>query len=385
LQRSTDRILTTHVGRLQRPEALTDAMGAHPRGRPTDAAFGAQLKSAVAHVVKKQADTGIDIVNDGEFGKLSWLSYLNGRMGGHEQIPVRSVGPLSAHRDRASFGQFYKELEARGSYYYSAPGQEVAPGMEWACVAPVSYIGHEPLQQDIDNLTTAAKTAHATEAFLPATSPVRRRTNAYYKTEDDYYQAAAEAMRTEYKAIIDAGIILQIDDPGLPTNWESSATEPSLDEYRKSAQKHVDVLKYALKGLPEDRIRYHICWGSWHGAHLFDIEMKHVVEFLLQVPAQAYVIEAANARHEHEWMMWKDVKLPDGKILIPGVVAHATNGIEHPELVAWRIRNFASVVGRENVIAGTDCGLGYRVHDQIAWAKLKTLAEGARLASKQLW
>jgi 5-methyltetrahydropteroyltriglutamate--homocysteine methyltransferase len=288
-------------------------------------------------------------------------------------------------RDRAEFAQFYKELESGGSYYYRSPGGDTPPGTRWACTGPVTYIGQDSLREEIDDLRAALEVVTVQEAFLPATSPIRPNTNAHYASEDSYYEAMADAMRTEYRAIVDAGFIVQIDDPHLPTLWDSQAQEPSLAEYRKRAARDVEIVNHALRGIPEDRVRYHICWGSWHGAHAHDIPLQNVADILLKVNAQAYVIEAANARHEHEWQIWKDVKLPEGKILIPGVVAHATNVIEHPELVAWRIANFASVVGRDNVIAGTDCGLGYRVHTQIAWAKLRALADGARLASKRLW
>jgi 5-methyltetrahydropteroyltriglutamate--homocysteine methyltransferase len=385
MKRSNERILTTHVGRLQRPEELTQAMEAHPRGQPTDDAFAGQLKAAVAEIVRQQADVGVDVVCDGEFGKLSWNTYINGRLGGHETVPINPGEAVRRSRDRTEFAQFYEELERGGSAYYRSPGRDAPKGRRWSCTSDVTYIGGDALRHDLENLRAAVASTQVTEAFVPATSPMRPRTNQHYASEDAYYEAVAEAMRTEYRAIVDAGFVLQIDDPHLPDLWDSDAKEMTLADYRRRAGRVVEILNHALRGIPEDRIRYHICWGSWHGAHAHDLPLKDVVDLLLQVRAQAYSIEAANARHEHEWQLWKDVKLPDGKILIPGVVAHATNGIEHPELVALRIKNFASVVGRENVIASTDCGLGYRVHPQIAWAKLKTLAAGARLASKELW
>jgi 5-methyltetrahydropteroyltriglutamate--homocysteine methyltransferase len=384
LKRSVDRILTTHVGRLQRPEDITAAMEAHPRGQPTDAAFAAKLKAAVADVVRQQKEAGVDIVGDGEFGKLSWNAYLNGRLGGHEIVPMKPGETVSRmSRDRRTFAEFYRELEKDGTYYYRSPGREAPKGMRWACTGPVTYIGGDALRQDLKNLEAAVRSAGVEEAFIPATSPVRPGKNLHYKTDDEFYVAVGEAMRTEYKAIADAGFLLQIDCPHLPDLWES--VEMTLTEYRKTAERYVELVNHALRGIPEDRVRYHICWGSWHGPHAFDLPIKEIADILLKVRAQGYAIEAANARHEHEWMVWKDVKLPDGKVLIPGVIAHATNVVEHPDLVAWRIANFASVVGRENVIASTDCGLGYRVHPQVAWAKLKALAEGATLASKELW
>jgi 5-methyltetrahydropteroyltriglutamate--homocysteine methyltransferase len=386
MKRSSKRILTTHVGRLQRPEELTQAMEAHPRGQPTDPDYCKQLKDAVARVVRDQAEAGIDVVCDGEFGKLSWDTYINGRLSGHKPVLLAPGEVARPSRDSIVFSDFYGELEQRGSnFYYRSPGKHVPKGMRWACIEPVSYIGQEPLRRDLDNLLSATKQVKVEEGFLPATSPIRPHTNKHYKNEDDYYEAVAEAMRTEYLAIVDAGFVVQVDDPYLPSLWDSGREEPELSDYRKRAGRAVEIVNHALRGIPEDRVRYHICWGAWHGPHAHDIPLKSIVDILLQVRAQAYAIEAANARHEHEWQVWKDVKLPEGKILIPGIVAHATNGIEHPELVAWRIKNFASVIGRENVIAGTDCGLGYRVHPAIAWGKLKALSEGARLASKELW
>lgn len=387
MKRSSSRILVTHVGRLQRPDDLTKAMEAHPLGQPTDANFGKKLKSAVAKVVREQADVGVDIVNDGEYGKLSWNSYINGRLGGHEIVPLSPGLEVRPSRDRIVFSEFYKELEERGTggYSYRAPEKKVPVGMKWACTGPVTYIGQDALQRDLACLKEACEKADVEEAFIPATSPIRPNANEHYPDDDSYFEAVADAMRTEYKAIIDAGFILQIDDPYLPALWDQGADEPTLSDYRKHANHAVEILQHALRGLPEDRIRIHICWGAWHGPHATDIPLKDLVDILLKVPAQAYAIEAANPRHEHEWQVWKDVKLPDGKILIPGLVAHSTNTVEHPELVAWRIKNFASVVGRENIIAGTDCGLGYRVHPNIAWAKLKSLSEGARLASEALW
>ena len=385
MKRSTERILTSHVGRLQRPEDLTRAMERDPRGQPSDPEFATRLRHAVAEIVREQAEAGVDVVCDGEYGKLSWNTYLNGRLGGHEPIPIEKDWKSRRSRDRADFAEFYQDLEHNGAWYYRSPGQDVSKGMRWACTGPVTYAGQAALQRDIDNLRAAIAQTKAVEGFLPATSPIRPYTNAYYPNEDAYYEAVGEAMRQEYQAIVDAGFIVQIDDPHLPDLWDSDLREFSLADYRKKAGRAVEIVNYALRDIPEDRVRYHICWGSWHGAHTHDIPLKNLIDILLKVRAQGYAIEAANARHEHEWQVWKDVKLPEGKVLIPGVVAHATNGVEHPELVAWRIKNFASVVGRENVIASTDCGLGYRVHPQIAWAKLKTLAEGARLASKDLW
>jgi 5-methyltetrahydropteroyltriglutamate--homocysteine methyltransferase len=385
MKRSVDRILTTHTGRLERPDAITEAMEQHPDGRPTDAAFSAELAKAVADVVSQQVEAGVDVVNDGEFGKLSWNVYLNGRLAGHELVPVAKVPErVRVSRDREEFAEFYRQLESGGAHYYKNPGRAAPKGMRWACTGPVSYRGQDELKQDLAFLRAALDKSGAAEAFIPSTSPVRPDTNAYYPTQVEYYAAVGEAMRTEYQAIVDAGFLVQIDDPYLPELWQRPASI-ALGEYRKQAESYVELVNHALRGVPEDRVRYHICWGSWHGPHVHDLPLKDIVDILLKVRAQGYVIEAANARHEHEWQVWRDVKLPDGKVLIPGVVSHATNVVEHPDLVAWRIANFASVIPRENIIAGTDCGLGYRVHPQIAWAKLKTLAEGARRASAALW
>jgi 5-methyltetrahydropteroyltriglutamate--homocysteine methyltransferase len=260
-------------------------------------------------------------------------------------------------------------------------------GMQPNCVGPITYVGQEMIKTDIENLKAALQGQDVVEGFLPAIAPgtFGRGSNQYYKTEEEFLFAIGEAMHEEYKAVIDAGFVLQLDDPGLPDTWDAIIPEPSIEEYRKFAQMRIEALNHGLRGLPEDRIRYHICWGSWHGPHTNDIPLEDIVDLMLMVNAGCYSLEAANARHEHEWRVWQDVKLPDGKSLMPGVVGHATNVVEHPRLVADRLIRYASLVGRENVIAGTDCGLGGRVHPSIAWAKLKALREGADLASKELW
>ena len=386
MNRSTDRILTTHAGRLQRPDAITAAMEEHPEGRPTHSKFSTLLEQAVSNVVQKQIDIGIDVVNDGEFGKLSWNSYLNGRLAGHEIISIADfMPPDRLSRDRQEFAEFYREMESKEAQYHRNPGRYTPPGTRWACTGPVRYKGHGELQQDLQNLRAAVDKAGGTEAFIPATSPVRPRMNKYYPTETDYYVAVGEAMREEYLAITAAGFLLQIDDPHLPDLWETHIPALSVAEYRKHAEKYVELVNHAIRGIPEDRIRYHVCWGSWHGPHTHDLPLRDIVDILLKVNVQGYVLEAANPRHEHEWQVWRGVKLPYGKILIPGVVSHATNVVEHPELIAWRLKNFADVVGKENIIAGTDCGLGYRVHTQIAEAKLRAMVEGVAIASRELW
>ena len=386
MKRSTDRILTTHTGRLERPEAITSAMEQHPDGRPADAAFTGKLKDSVAEIVDAQVQAGVDVVNDGEFGKLSWNTYLNGRLAGHELVPTsRLPAPVRTSRDRREFAEFYRQLESHGAHYYKNPGQAAPAGQRWACTGPVSYRGHDELKQDLAHLRAALDASGAAEAFMPSTGPVRRDMNAYYPNDIDYFAAVGEAMRTEYQAIVYAGFIVQIDDPYLPELWDRQPEATTVAEFRKAAERHVELVNHAIRGIPEDRMRYHICWGSWHGPHVHDLPLKDIIDVLLKVRVQGYVFEAANARHEHEWQVWGDIKLPEEKVLIPGVVSHATNLVEHPDLVASRIKNFASVAPRERIIAGTDCGLGYRVHPQIAWAKLKTLSEGARRASETLW
>ncbi len=388
MKRSEGRILTTHVGRLQRPDALSARLGADYR-RPDDAEFLAMLRDGVRKVVAQQAGTGLDIVCDGEFGRPSWNNYLHTRLAGHEIVPDANI-KAGQSRDRAAFAEYYEEIERRGLRYYAAPGGDLPPGQRWACTGPVSYVGQGKLQQDLDNLRAAVGAAGVEEAFMTSTSPIRPGHNEFYASEEEYYVAVGEAMRAEYQAIIAAGFLVQIDDPHLPDMWDNvlgsmRGEGTDVASYLRTAERHVEVINHALRGLPADRIRYHMCWGSWHGPHSTDIELKDLVDVLNKVAAGCFVIEAANARHEHEWMVWRDVKLPDDKILAAGVVSHATNTLEHPDLVAWRLRNFASVVGRERVVASTDCGLGYRVHPQIAWAKLASVVEGARRASATLW
>ena len=390
MKRSTNRILTTHAGSLSRPEDLIEL-------NRTDAAHNTlhlRQKSAVSEVVRQQVDCGLDVINDGEFGKAmrqsvdygAWWSYAYDRLSGFEAKRDASpgFGPTGS-KDRADFREFYETGQ-------SMPGAEPTASAavrlgSTVCVGPISYVGYELIGRDINNLK-AAPDDEAEEAFMTAVSPATLQIlhNDFYKTQQEYTIALADAIREEYRAIIDAGFVLQIDDPALVDlyDWWFSTNE-DLAAYLKWVEFQVEVLNHALAGLPEDRVRFHICWGSWHGPHSSDVPLKEVVDLLIKVNAQAYSIEAGNVRHEHEWKVWRDQKLPDGKILIPGVVSHATNVLEHPELVADRIVNYASVVGKETVIAGTDCGLGGRVHPQLAWAKLRTLTEGAALATKQLW
>jgi 5-methyltetrahydropteroyltriglutamate--homocysteine methyltransferase len=410
MQNSRDRILTTHVGSLPRPDDLIELNRAHAAGEPHDeAAMLARRASAVAEVVRQQRLAGIDIPNDGEFGKATehrinfgaWWSYIYPRWGGlrpggdmmHAQ-PRRSapgrvvLSSFSDRRDRQLFAAAYADPESGVSTAPRGAGGSASGGMMLpVCVGPITYTGQDIIATDIAHARAALDAAGVSEGFLTAIAPgsCGRIPNEYYASEEELMFACAEAMRVEYQAIIDAGFVLQLDDPALATSWDMINPEPSVADYRAFAELRVEALNHALRGLPADRIRYHLCWGSWHGPHVTDIPMRDLIDIVLKVNAQGISFEAGNVRHEHEWKVWRDVKLADGKLLVPGVVSHATNVVEHPELIADRLVRFANVVGRENVLASTDCGLGGRVHPDIAWAKLHTLAEGAALASKQLW
>jgi 5-methyltetrahydropteroyltriglutamate--homocysteine methyltransferase len=410
MKHSTDRILTTHAGSLSRPANLV-AMSkeiATGQKRSDDPAFSNLLAVSVADVVKKQRQAGIDIPDDGEFGKPvagnydygAWWNYAFARMSGfsatgtaaaatHEQHKKSSVADLALtsfanRRDWQTFAEFYQDPESGGALLGSSARRPVGRP---TCTGPIKYTGHAMLQADIANLKKAMAATGAEEGFMCSIGPgsFARSADVYYKTEEEFLFAAADAMRDEYKAIVDAGIVLQIDDPSLPDNWDMINPEPPLKEFKKFEAVRMEAINHAIRGLPADRIRLHICWGSWHGPHTTDIPLKDIVDLVLSVNAGAYSVEAGNVRHEHEWRVWQDAKLPDDKLLIPGVVSHATNIVEHPQVVADRLVRYAKVVGRERVIAGTDCGLGGRIHSQIAWAKLQALSEGARLASKELW
>jgi 5-methyltetrahydropteroyltriglutamate--homocysteine methyltransferase len=395
MKRSTDRILTTHVGSLPRPD---DLMALY-RDNAAEDTLQPRLRAAIADIVRQQASSGLDIVNDGEYGKAmrsamdfgAWWSYVYPRLDGYElrEEQARKGRAAWTHgsKERKDFAEFYA-AEASAAATAQQAGTSTARLYGLTCTGPVKYIGHAAIKRDIENLAAAVRGAGAEEAFMTAVSPATLQIlpNAYYKTAEEYTFALAEAIGEEYKAIVDAGFILQIDDPALVDiyDWWFSMND-DIAGYRKWAAIQVEAVNHALKGIPEDRVRFHICWGSWHGPHRGDVELKDVVDLLLKVKAQGYSVEAGNVRHEHEWKVWQNTQLPDGKVLVPGVVSHATNVLEHPELVADRILRFAKAVGRENVIASTDCGLGGRVHPQIAWAKLGALAEGARRASRELW
>lgn len=388
MKHSTDRILTTHVGSLIRPPELQEFLRAKQGGKPYDEqAYQTCLSQSVSDVVKRQAEAGIDVVSDGEFGKsISWAQYALTRLSGFERRPIADdkANPFKRGTDRTKFADFYAELDSK---------ETPATVQEAICTGPIEYVGNDELTRDIANFKAALKDANVEEAFLPVAAPssvIPDRKNEYYKNEEEIQMAIAKAMRTEYKTIIDAGFLVQLDDARSAVTFDRMVPPASFADYKKWLEKQIDIMNFALEGLPQDRIRYHICWGSWPGPHTSDVPLKDVVDVVLKAKVGAFVIEGANPRHEHEWKVWKDVKLGDGRMLIPGVISHATNVVEHPELVAERLVRLANIVGRENVIGGTDCGFAQgpfyrRVHPSIQWAKLEALAEGARIASRELW
>jgi 5-methyltetrahydropteroyltriglutamate--homocysteine methyltransferase len=395
---SKDRILTTHAGSLPRPDALRAAWSEPANSPQKEAALQAVLQASVAEIVADQRKAGVDIPNDGEFGKpmraatdlAAWGTYIFGRLSG-----FGPTAPEAAAPDRAIPGQPMRIVGMRweqrefDQFYAQSLGVPTTASRP-TCIGPIAYTGTDALRHDLANLKAAAERSGIDEAFVTSIAVGSlemfcRGQNRHYATAEAFLEGIANALRVEYRAIVDAGFVLQLDDPGLPDTWDMLDPHPTVAEYKRYAILRVDALNHALDGIPEDRVRYHICWGSWHGPHATDIPLSDVADVMLRVKARAYSVEAGNVRHEHEYKVWGDVKLPDGKILIPGVVSHATDLIEHPELVADRILAYAKLVGRENVVAGTDCGLGGRVHPQIAWAKLRALTEGARLASAQLW
>jgi 5-methyltetrahydropteroyltriglutamate--homocysteine methyltransferase len=388
MKRSTDRILTTHVGSLIRPPALQEFLRAKQTGKPFDeGAYQECLTASVADVVRVQAKTGIDVPSDGEFGKsISWSQYVLERLSGFERRPIKNdtANPFKRGADRTRFSEFYAELDAR---------EGVATTTEAICTGPIRYTGQAELQRDIDNFKAALKDVKVEDAFLPVAAPasvIPDRKNEFYKNDDELMAAIAQAMRTEYKMIIDAGLLVQLDDARNAVTYDRMVPPASFADYRRWLGQQVEIINHAIEGLPADRIRYHVCWGSWPGPHVSDVPLKDIVDLILKVKVGAYVIEGANPRHEHEWKVWQNAKLGSGQVLIPGVVSHATNVVEHPELIAERITRLARIVGRENVIAGTDCGFAQgpfhrRVHPSIMWAKLESLVAGARLASRELW
>ena len=382
MKRSTDRILVTHVGSLARPADLMEMLVARNEGKNYDSdALAKRTRSAVADVVQKQIECGVDIVNDGELGKSNFSRYTRERLSGFvERAAGADFKPTSIFgRDMTEFTEYFNR-GGRTSIGHHA--------RVFYCVEPLKYVGQSEVQADIENLKAALQGKTIAEAFLPAIAPGTLEhwmKNEYYPTNEAYLFAIADAMHEEYKAIVDAGFILQIDDPDLADAWQMFP-QMSLAEYRKYQEMRIAALNQGLKGLPEDRVRFHMCWGSYHGPHKYDIALKDIADIILKVRAAAYSIEASNPCHEHEWRVWEQVKLPAGKILIPGVIGHYSDFIEHPQAIADRLTRYAKIVGRENVIAGTDCGIGSRVgHPQVGWAKFQAMAEGARIASEELW
>jgi 5-methyltetrahydropteroyltriglutamate--homocysteine methyltransferase len=385
-----NRILTTHVGSLIRPPDLVAFLRDKQDGKMVDGhAFEACLSNAVGDVVRRQADIGIDVVSDGEFGKtISWSRYVLERMAGFEQqqqqavaggVPKGIVG-----KERRDFAEFYAEYD---------PTQNFVGMSGWTVEAPLKYKGHAAIKRDIEDFKTALEGVQVAAAFMPAVAPCSvapDRNDKVYKSDDEYLFAVAEVMNEEYRAIVDAGMMLQVDDAYLAHAYDTIVPPGTLNDYRRWASLRVDALNHALRDIPQERVRYHVCWGSWNGPHVTDVPLKVIIDLILRVKAGAYSLEMANPRHEHEWRVFEEVKLPDGKVLLPGVISHSTNVVEHPELVGERLVRLARLVGRENIMASTDCGFAQgpftrRVHPSIMWAKLASLVEGARIASQALW
>lgn len=413
-----ERILTTHVGSLARPRALLDILAAEARGESYDqAAYERAVADAVADVVRRQAEAGIDVVDDGEMGKSSWITYLYERVSGLEprMVPLEGGNVLPPSRDRQAFPEFYAEHDAAsarelenqvrvtGDDGPSPPGAEPSPqtqrpaeieaeGRLWFCTGPIEY-DSSALERDMARFRSALAGVEVTDAFLPVVAPasVYWLRNEYYASEEEFVFAVADALHEEYRRIVDAGFLLQVDDAVLLHEYDSILSlGGSVADYRRWAELRIEALNHALRGIPEERVRYHVCFGSWHGPHAFDPALADVIDLVLRVRARYYLMEQANPRHEHEWRLWEDVELPEGKVLVPGVVTHHTNVVEHPQLVADRLVRLAKLVGRENVMGGTDCGFAQgaflqRVHPTIQWAKLAALAEGARIATKELF
>jgi 5-methyltetrahydropteroyltriglutamate--homocysteine methyltransferase len=382
MRHSNDRILTTHVGSLPAPRDLWSLNGVET----------SRLREATREVVQLQRANGVDIVNEGEVTKGgSWVVFVNERLTGFEpRPPGASFSLLKDSADWVDFGDFYKAaLEGGTLFEQTRAAPEVTHRLfDWACTGPITYCGQAALQREIDCLKAALGDAPPGDAFLTSTAPASLepgRENLYYKSQEEFVFALAEAMRLEYQTIAKSGLLLQVDDAWLAALWDRIGVKMGLAAYKRYCAVRVEALNHALKGIPPEQVRYHLCWGSWHGPHSRDIPLSDMVDILLSVNAQTYLFEAANVRHEHEYVVWEHTQLPGDKILAPGVVSHATALIEHPELVSSRIQRFARLVGRERVIASTDCGLGLRCHPQIAWAKLQALSQGATLASRALW
>jgi len=385
MKRSTDRILTTHCGSLARPKNLLDLMKAKVNGEPYDHdVYETRVRSAVAEVVRRQVESGIDIVTDGEQGKPGFFAYVRERLTGFEPKGPERGPRREWAAEVAAFPEYYEQYFSRRMM-----GGSIVPRIPIVCTAPVSYRGQAAIRKDIENLKAALGGMKIEEVFMPAVAPSGVGSNEYYRDDEEYLHAVAEALRTEYQAIVDAGFILQVDDPWLTELYGDSSL--SLAERRKIAERSIEALNHALRGIPAEKIRFHTCYGINEGPRVHDAPLKDVVDLILKVNAGAYSFEGANARHEHEYHIWETVKLPEGKVLIPGVVTHASNIVEHPDLIAERINRYVRLVGRENVIAGSDCGFSSQatydpeVHPTVVWAKFQAMAEGARLATKQLW
>jgi 5-methyltetrahydropteroyltriglutamate--homocysteine methyltransferase len=391
MKHSTERILTTHTGSLPRPDDLLASMREKENGRPHDQpAFERRVQEAVVDNVRRQVGAGIDVVNDGEVGKPGFNSYVLERLSGFEarMTPAgasRRLGPIDPDgRDAQQFPDYYEYVLAH------SPFENTIRMSPRVCVGPVRYVGHSAVQLDIDNLKGALAQTPAVEAFLPSASPLSNvRANEHYATDEEYASAYADAMREEYQQILDAGLLLQIDDPSMVSNWDSRR-DLTLHEYRKQAERRVELLNYALRDLPENRIRYHTCYGVNFGPRVSDLQLQDVIDILFKIHAGAYSFEAANPRHEHEWRLFEQVKLPDGKVLVPGMVTHSNVMIEHPQAVADRIERWARTIGKENLIVGNDCGFAStagnaEIPPTVAWAKLQALGDGARLASERLY
>jgi 5-methyltetrahydropteroyltriglutamate--homocysteine methyltransferase len=395
MQKSTTRIRTSHVGRLPPPKGWEDMPARLANAEVIDSGeIASHVVPAIAETVKKQVEIGIDCINDGEFWTARNLAHYAAHFTGLEARPVKlGEPPTTRHstRERDEFRDFYADMDKLGTLFF-VPGEKPMPPMTERVIArgPVKSRGPQAINREIDAFRGAIDRSGSKveEAFIAVLAPGwldHFIFNEYYNTDEEFLFALAEAVREEYRAVVSAGFVLQIDDPGLPDWWDMIKPEPTVEEYRKFAKLRIEAVNHALVGIPEEKVRYHLCWGSWHGPHTHDLPLEHIVDLVLAVKAQTYSFEAGNVRHEHEWRAWQAVKVPPGKILMPGVVSHATNLVEHPQLVADRILRYTAIVGRENVIAGTDCGLGGRVHSELAWAKLRALVEGAQLASKNLW
>jgi 5-methyltetrahydropteroyltriglutamate--homocysteine methyltransferase len=381
------KVRTTHVGSLPRPDGLIEANRRRAAGELGAEEFADVLRESVVGVVRRQSELGIDVVNDGEFGNAmtetvdlgAWASYIFDRLTGWEETELQPFSLVMRDHDR--FPTFYAEEMGRTS------SSSMDRFMTATFTGAVGYRGHEAVQRDLANLREAVDAVGVQDAFVTAIAPasIARGVNPYYSTQRDFLFAVADALHEEYQSIVDAGFLLQLDNPSVADGWEISSPDTTLAEYREEVEVSLDAVNHALQGIPRERVRYHVCWGSWHGPHTTDIPLQDILDLILTVNASAFAVEAGNVRHEHDWQAWRDIEIPDHVTVIPGVVSHATNLIETAELVAERILHYAEAVGRDRIMAGTDCGLGGRVHPEIAWAKLEALVEGARLASNQLW